>query len=626
MLLLSGTDKGKSDAAAALGNLAVNTELRASILEIPRVLYGLRCMLMEGSERHAGEAACCLQNLAVTTIDHKLRIAATEDLLYGLVKLMLNCERASQFQEDACSALLNLVVGCSENKKAVSSVDGVMEALQRCLETGSQRAKEHGAAVVQNLTFNSHANRMAVLAVAGLLAALSSLVVDIAVPRKASEYAAACMASLARTREGAIAVVRDQGTVEGLILMAEDLAGSGVGSRKASISALQTLTQTPEAAALLLRSSVPARCFLPVLRHKQADSQDESGRRIVVQAAIGMAYLSSLDTRLLDLIPSTGVDVLISTLAATVRGERGNTFKYKPIDLLIPLNLLASHDENKRRLHKAGLVDILIEILHKQDVGRDLLTDIEAIKLCWHLSFLPACKEEMLESSLLDVLAECTHINGEYEGWVLGLGWQLGMLLVHVDAVATQASQHAVSTLRSHIVIIADQIDGQVSSVVAENVEDAGHGTWPDKTCTNTRPVKMTDFVMAVNEAKLALIILSPSCELSPCCRSQITYIKETNLPYLCLNVGSAHDSMYVEHGYLEMQQLQMGSSMKCTPAMFQGQAVSAFNGIVDDFLTAGVQTWTPAMWLNDDDDDLLHHDHFVPTPALQVCRPASAS
>lgn len=88
-LLLDGTEKAKSDAAAALGNLAVNTELRAAILEVPRALYGLRCMLMEGSERHAGEAACCLQNLAVTTIEHKLRIAATEDLLLGLVNLML---------------------------------------------------------------------------------------------------------------------------------------------------------------------------------------------------------------------------------------------------------------------------------------------------------------------------------------------------------------------------------------------------------------------------------------------------------------------------------------------------------------------------------------------------------
>jgi hypothetical protein len=278
-LLLNGTEKGKSDAAAALGNLAVNTEMRSSILEVPRVLYGLRCMLMEGSERHAGEAACCLQNLAVTTIDHKLRIAATEDLLLGLVNLMLNCEPASQFQEDACSALLNLIVGCSENKKAVVCVRGVMEALCRCVQQGSVRAKEHAAAVVQNLTFNSHSNRMLVLVEAPeLLAALSALLVDVSPgTKKACEYAASCMASIARSREGAVAVVRAQGAVDALILLATPLAGNSMSARKASISALQTLTQTPEAAAHLIKSQVVERCLLPVLRQVAALQQDDTG-------------------------------------------------------------------------------------------------------------------------------------------------------------------------------------------------------------------------------------------------------------------------------------------------------------------------------------------------------------
>ena len=594
-LLLDGTEKGKSDAAAALGNLAVNTELRAAILEAPRVLYGLRCMLMEGSERHAGEAACCLQNLAVTTIEHKLRIAATDDLLLGLVNLMLRCQPESQFQEDACSALLNLVVGCSENKRAVVSVSGVMEALQRCLQTGSDRTQEHGTALVQNLIFNSHTNRMAVLGVPALVSALSGMVADVSLGfKKAREYAAACLASLARIREGAVAVVQRQDTVEGLIEMASATRENAAGCRKASISALQTVSQTPEAASLLLHSHVVERCFLPVLSEQDALEKLENGRRIVVQACIGMAHLSRLDTRLLDRIPPAAFVALVSTLTATVQNERNNSLKYKSIDLLVPLNVFASKDEVKARIHTAGGVQLLAQILEGQNTdrgGRDPLTDIEAIKLCWHLSFLPAAKKDMLDANLSGVLTGCTHMNGSYESWVSGLQWQLGVHAVDVDAPLSDSSLPA----SGHIMIIADESDGEVRKVVAANLAEGGYSTWP-RTDTTVWPVRMIDFVSAAKAAKLVLIIMSSSCEVNPCCRSQAAHTKQNKIPCLCLNVGSAHEGTYVQHGFLSTE---MGSCIKCTPSMFQGEANSAFNGIVDDFIASGAKSWSADMWLD---------------------------
>ncbi len=620
-LLLDGTEKAKSDAAAALGNLAVNTELRAAILEVPRALYGLRCMLMKGSERHAGEAACCLQNLAVTTIEHKLRIAATEDLLLGLVNLMLRCQPASQFQEDACSALLNLVVGCSENKKAVVSVSGVMQALQRCLQTGSDRTQEHGAALVQNLIFNSHTNRMAVLWVPELVAAISSMVADVSLgSKKAREYATACLASLARIREGALAVVQSQETVEGLIVMSSAARDSAMGCRKASISVLQTVAQTPEAAALLLHSHVADRCFLPVLSDQHALENDENGRRIVVQACIGTAYLSRLDTRLLDRIPQAAIDALVSTLTATVRNDCDNSLKYKAIDLLVPLNVLASKDEVKARLHTTGVVQLMAEILKGKDTdrgGRDSLTDMEAIKLCWHLSFLPASKREMLDANLSDVLAGCTHVNGSYESWVSGLRWQLDMYVVDIEA-PTQASLDLKLPANGHVMIIADVSEGEVREVVATNLAEGGHNTWP-RTDTTVWPVRMSEFVSAANAAKLALIIMSPSCEVSPCCRSQAAHMKGKKIPILCLNIGSAHGGTYVQHGYLDTE---MGACIKCTPSMFEGEANSAFNGILDDFIASGAKSWTADMWLHrepEPGDEIAHGKSSAWTALNQV-------
>jgi len=59
--------KARSDAAAALGNLAVHVEARGAILAAPGLGAGLAAMIMAGDDKQAGEAACCLQACPLST-------------------------------------------------------------------------------------------------------------------------------------------------------------------------------------------------------------------------------------------------------------------------------------------------------------------------------------------------------------------------------------------------------------------------------------------------------------------------------------------------------------------------------------------------------------------------------
>jgi hypothetical protein len=177
------------------------------------------------------------------------------------------------------------------------------------------------------------------------------------------------------------------------------------------------------------------------------------------------------------------------------------------------------------------------------------------------------------------------------------------MHFVDIEA-PTQASFDSKLPANGHIMIIADVSDGEVREAVAMNLAEGGHNTWPG-TDTTVWPVRMSEFVSAANAAKLALIIMSPSCEVSPCCRSQAAHMKENKTPILCLNIGSAHGGTYVQHGYLDTD---MGACIKCTSSMFEGEANSAFNGIVDDFIASGAKSWTADMW--------LHHE---PAPGDEI-------
>jgi hypothetical protein len=132
--------KARSDAAAALGNLAVHVEARGAILAAPGLGAGLAAMIMAGDDKQAGEAACCLQarlarlrarasgvsrgwtlavcaqNLAVTTVARKVTLASEHGLILALVMRLMSCAAGSACQDDCTAALLNLVVGASENK------------------------------------------------------------------------------------------------------------------------------------------------------------------------------------------------------------------------------------------------------------------------------------------------------------------------------------------------------------------------------------------------------------------------------------------------------------------------------------------------------------------------------
>jgi hypothetical protein len=162
-------------------------------------------------------------------------------------------------------------------------------------------------------------------------------------------------------------------------------------------------------------------------------------------------------------------------------------------------------------------------------------------------------------------------------------------------AVQPPARRPTVEGNSPQVMIIFDSSDGEVQSAVAENLMQGGHTIWSGNFGLES-PANFADFEEAVNAAKLAVVIVSPCCELSPCCRSQTRYIRDSSLPYLCLNVGSTYERMYVEHGYLKQE---LGPSIKCTPAMFQGGDASALNGIIDEFLMSGSKSWKADMWLD---------------------------
>ena len=603
-LLVTGTDRSKSDATAALCNLASNTELRSCILRNPRVLYGLRCMLTEGPERHASEAVLCLQKLSVTAIDHKERIAATDGMLLGLVTLLLHCKPASQTQENASRTLLNLVTGSPGNKTMAASVNGVLQALQRCLENGSCQAKEHAAAVLHEFALgNDDNNPFAVLDFSGLVQALSGIVNDVTATEKASEYAASCLLHLVRTRECALVVAQNQDAVEGLILMSKfDHPGRRAGSGIASMSALRILVQFPESAGVLFQKDAVECCFLSVLRERSSLEHDESGLRILVEASVGMAFLGCLDTRNLDRVPQAAVEFLICALAARTRGEGDMGLGCPRIQLLFALNVVAARDENKLQLLQGGIVKTLIDILQNQNFGAEVVTNIEIIKLCWHLAMLPSGRRELLTHMLPADIQRCTHFDrdsqSECEKWMLGLHWQLGLMESQTDVHSWYRARASVPLADRSILVVADQADERLRNVVTENLTQGGYKIWP--TDANPEfPLRMTDFVAAANTARLVIMIVSSSFELSPCCRAQALHVKNFGLPYLCLNVFGADElcngmtSISSQSGYL---QSELGLSIKCTPSMFDDREGSALNGIVQEFLSSGATCWTAAM------------------------------
>lgn len=82
-----------------------------------------------------------------------------------------------QAQEDACSAVLNLVAGCSENKRDLGAMPRLVDAMVRCMGSdASPKARDHAGALFQNLTFNSPENRVAMLSRQDVLVALADMI------------------------------------------------------------------------------------------------------------------------------------------------------------------------------------------------------------------------------------------------------------------------------------------------------------------------------------------------------------------------------------------------------------------------------------------------------------------
>jgi len=252
-VLLKGSDKGKSDAAAALGNLAVNQGMRSCIVGMPQCLEGLCRMLHSNDARQGAEAACCLQNLAVSTNEVKQALAGYGNILAGLIALMDSTsvpmsgwgennepgwQEMRQAQEDACSAVLNLVAGCSENKRNVASAPGLIRAMVHTMgPEATDTAREYAAGLLQNLVFNHAENRELMVRHSEVLVAVSELVNS--GPERAAECAAIAAVCLCKAEGGATGLLAVRGMLEGLITCSQS---SHAGRRKGGVAALHALS------------------------------------------------------------------------------------------------------------------------------------------------------------------------------------------------------------------------------------------------------------------------------------------------------------------------------------------------------------------------------------------------
>lgn len=133
------------------------------------------------------------------------------------------------------------------------------------------RTREHAAAILQNLAFNSQSNREKIISEREVLVGLSDLVKG--GRDKAGEYATAAIASLSRHEDGAAEVLAVKGILEALIGSAQS---SNVSTRKGAISALQALSQHDKTAPVLARVGVASRAFVFALH---SDDGSEMGRR-----------------------------------------------------------------------------------------------------------------------------------------------------------------------------------------------------------------------------------------------------------------------------------------------------------------------------------------------------------
>jgi hypothetical protein len=572
-LLLTGSDRGKSDAATAIGNLSIRDDMRSTILEHRGLLSGLDSMLNSLSERHKGEAAFCIQNLSICSIPQKIRIAKYGRIVDGLVNLVSRPNLHSQYQEDASSALLNLLVGCSENKKSAIRVPNFMSGTIYCMRYGSDRSQENATAILQNLAFNDHEIRLFIIGYPEALKFLGELI--LIGSHKTQEHALAAVASIARSKQGAVAMLDVRGMLESLVMMTQS---SVLSIQTFSASALQAFSQFKQTGDTLIRNLVVTRAFLPLL---QGDGRNEQIKRIHFLSATGLTSLCAFDSRIIDIIPDNVKSILVGAVRVSMQKPCMTTLNASSLDILRNLQVVC-HNENARSFVASSLSQLLVRFLKEADLSLDVPGDtvVETIKLCWQLSFDNASKDLLLASGIFDALSvfqlpRFAEIK-EIQFWASGAMLQCQLLDLKQFSMSLHKNAHDKSVnesggLNSSFFIVYDPADRYIVEKVVSIVESCGHQNKTQlysHSDTQWHSMDLISFASALSESSWIFVAMSNKSELDPYCRFKMEQAVLNGNQVVPLNVEPG----YEPHGHFGI----WPAILECTENILEGGRSSA--------------------------------------------------
>jgi len=138
-------------ASLEIMNLSINIENKIKIAAIDEALEGLVKLLDDPVDTVRINASKTLEFISIIEKNHKI-IANTEGALEGLVKL-LNDSNTSVI-ENAIGTFMSISM-CTENEEKIAGIAGALEAFSLLLHNSNARIKEYAAGTLMNLGCNN---------------------------------------------------------------------------------------------------------------------------------------------------------------------------------------------------------------------------------------------------------------------------------------------------------------------------------------------------------------------------------------------------------------------------------------------------------------------------------------
>lgn len=235
------------------------------------------------------------------------------------------------------------------------------------------------------------------------------------------------------------------------------------------------------------------------------------------------------------------VNELLNAYKATMQG-----LPYPPTSrafftlwkLTIAVGILCQSDVNKQPLVEAGLVELLIAALKRNE---DKLT-VNALKALWHLSFDTTGQAKMkADSSFLDFLEKsCESKDNEVRKSVRGIRWNLGIK----DPVTAPVSARGPVTdivdsskpkrAKRHVMVSYCWNDQEIVVQLANELKASGFEVWID--VDQMHGSTLEAMASAVEDSCAVLCAISDSYKNSAACRTEGEYaysLKKLVIPIL---------------------------------------------------------------------------------------------